>query len=332
MGENCQMSNIVIKNNALNNLNEYIDVNIKSLIVTDDLVPTVYVEMVKKQLKESYVVTIEHGEHHKTLESYFQVMKKLLEEEFTRHDQIIALGGGIVCDLTGFVASSYKRGINFINIPTTTLAMIDASVGGKTAINFEGIKNVIGSFYQAKMVIIDSMVLKTLPRRHFFNGLVEALKMGLCLDHELYELFLTDDFTTKIDLIIEKAVKAKLKVVEADPYENHLRKVLNFGHTIGHAIEATHLDEIYHGEAVASGMLYAIRNDELKTQVQKILIKMQINASLFKQNSYNLLAYIANDKKKNQEKIDFIFLYGVEKYQITPITLEEIAKIIDGGH
>ena len=253
-----------------------------------------------------------------------------MDENFDRHDQIIALGGGIVCDLTGFVASTYKRGIDFINIPTTSLAMIDASVGGKTAINFNGVKNVIGTFYDAKAVIIDSTVLETLPKRHLYNGLVEALKMGLCLDRELYKIFLKNDYLNKIDIIIEKSVSSKLKIVEKDPKENNLRKVLNFGHTIGHAIEAANLDKIYHGEAVGIGMLFAIKNKELKEQVKKILLGMGINCGEFPIKPKELIEYILNDKKKNNEKIDFIILEDVEKFTIVPLSLEEITALIEG--
>lgn len=322
------MNNVYIKQNALNNLKDYLDLNLKTLIVTDDLVPTIYIDSVKKQLNQAYVVTIKHGEHHKTFESYQLVMDHLLKEEFTRHDQIIALGGGIVSDLTGFVASTYKRGIRFINIPTTTLAMIDASVGGKTAINYQGIKNVIGAFYDAEAVIIDSTVLKTLPIRHFYNGLVEALKMGLCLDKSLYDLFLEDDYLNKIDLIIEKAVLAKLKIVEQDHNELNVRKVLNFGHTIGHAIEAANLDQIYHGEAVGIGMLFAIQNEQLKQEVKDILTKMNIKWQIDLKDTDKLLKLIANDKKKNAQMVDFVFLNAIENFTISPISMDKIKDLL----
>lgn len=324
------MNNVIIKQHALENIKEYLNPLIKSLIVTDDGVPTIYVETLKKQFKQAFVVTIKHGEHHKSIESYQMIMKKLLDEAFDRYDQIIALGGGIVCDLTGFVASTFKRGISFINIPTTTLAMIDASVGGKTAINFEGIKNVIGTFYDAEKVIIDSTVLKTLPKRHFYNGLIEALKMGLCLDADLYKLFLTENFSEKIDLIIEKSVKAKLSVVENDPHEAGLRKILNFGHTIGHAIEACYLDEIYHGEAVGIGMLYAIKDREIKESVKQILHKMEVDYTKFPLDNKKIAHYILNDKKKNNEKIDFVFLDELQKFEIVPLSIEEVMKLIEG--
>lgn len=324
------MNNVIIKPRALDNIAQYIDITKKSLIVTDDGVPSVHADKLQKQLINSFIVTIEHGEHHKTISSYQAVMRKLMDENFDRHDQIIALGGGIVCDLTGFVASTFKRGIDFINIPTTSLAMIDASVGGKTAINFNGVKNVIGTFYDAKAVIIDSTVLETLPKRHLYNGLVEALKMGLCLDRELYEIFLKNDYLNKIDIIIEKSVSSKLKIVEKDPKENNLRKVLNFGHTIGHAIEAANLDKIYHGEAVGIGMLFAIKNKELKEQVKKILLGMEINCEEFPIKPKELMEYILNDKKKNNEKIDFVILEDVEKFTIVPLSLEEITALIEG--
>lgn len=326
------MDNIIIKKDALQNIHNYIDVTKKSLIVSDSGVPNNYIEILKKQLCNGYVIIIEQGEHHKTIESYQKIVTKLLEKEFTRHDQIIALGGGIVCDITGFVAGTYKRGIDFINIPTTTLSMIDASVGGKTAINFNCLKNVIGLFYNAKKVIIDSTLLNTLSPRHYYNGLVEALKMGLCLNKNLYEIFLEDHFENKIDSIIEQAIKTKLKVVNEDPFEKNLRKVLNFGHTIGHAIESFYLDEIYHGEAVGIGMLFAIRNLEIKDKLKEILTRMHINYQIAMPSKDQLVKLIANDKKKNKQTIDFIELIDVEKYQITPFTVDDIIKIIEGGY
>ena len=167
------------------------------------------------------------------------------------------VGGGLVGDLSGFVASIYNRGIKFINIPTTTLSMIDSSVGGKVAVNLNDTKNVIGSFYNPEVVIIDPNVLSTLPTRHYYNGLVEALKMGLCLDKDLYNLF-KHDIDSNLEDIIKMSILAKKNVVELDPKEENLRKVLNFGHTIGHAIESSNFNDFYHGEAVACGMLYFI--------------------------------------------------------------------------
>lgn len=326
------MNNIIIKQGALQNIKNYLDISKKSLIVSDSGIPKIYIETLKNQFENAYVVIIEQGEHHKTIASYQIIMTKLLEEEFTRYDQIIALGGGIVCDLTGFVAGTYKRGIDFINIPTTTLSMIDASVGGKTAINFNNTKNVIGLFYNPKLVIIDSTLLNTLNKRHFYNGLVEGLKMGLCLNKELYHLFLEEDFEKNIDLIIEKAINTKMKIVNEDPFEKGIRKVLNFGHTIGHGIESYYLDQIFHGEAVGIGMLYAIENENLKTKVKEILNKMQINIKINLTNKDELLKYIVNDKKKNQKTIDFITLQDVEKFQIKPYQIEDIKKIIEGGY
>ena len=154
--------------------------------------------------------------------------------------------------------------------------------------------------------------------------------MGLCLDKELYEIFLKSDYLNKIDTIIAKSVSTKLKIVEKDPKENNLRKVLNFGHTIGHAIEAANLDEVYHGEAVGMGMLFAIKDIKLKKQVQQILLGMGINFEKIPLNTNKLIEYILNDKKKNNEKIDFVFLESVEKFTITPLSLEEIITLIEG--
>ena len=185
-------------------------------------------------------------------------MEYLIDHNFNRRDAIIALGGGVVGDLSAFIASTYMRGIDFYNIPTSLLAMVDSSIGGKCAIDFLGIKNIVGSFYQPNKVIIDIDTLKTLPKREFSAGLAEAFKMALCFDKELAALILRDpNIENNIDKVVVSSINIKKRVVEEDTYESGLRKVLNYGHTVGHAIEAIESPKLLHGEAVAQGMLFA---------------------------------------------------------------------------
>lgn len=242
----------------------------------------------------------------------------------------MALGGGVVGDLAGFVAATYKRGIDFINVPTSTLSMVDSSIGGKVAVNLNKIKNVVGAFYQPKLVLIDVNVLKTLSTRHYYNGLVEALKMGLILDKKIVDLF--SDIDNNLEKIIELSLKEKKKVVEIDEKETGLRKILNFGHTIGHGIESTHFDEIYHGEAVAMGMLYFISDENLKKSIKDILKnKMQINlnANLNLEEVYKI---IENDKKISNEFISVIKVPEIGTYVIEDIKLAEIKEILKGAN
>ena len=180
-------------------------------------------------------------------------------------------------DLGGFAAAGYMRGIDFIQIPTTTLSQIDSSVGGKTAINLNGVKNIIGAFHQPRAVLIDFDTLKTLPPRHWANGLAEAVKMGLILDADLFALFEAGDVQAHLEEIIYRSIAAKARVVEQDETEQGLRKALNFGHTIGHGIEsAAHLHGLYHGECVGLGMLYFITDPALKARTVKVLTSLNL--------------------------------------------------------
>ena len=321
---------VVLKKNSLNNLKDYFNVKTKSIVITDDLVPNVHVQNVLVQLDNAYLYVIKHGEKNKTLSTVNSILEFMLEKGFDRYSQVIALGGGLVGDLSGFVSSIYNRGIKFINIPTTTLSMIDSSVGGKVGVNLNETKNVIGSFYNPEVVIIDTNVLTTLPKRHYHNGLVEALKMGLCLDKDLYNLF-KQDIDSNLEDIIKLAILAKKKVVELDPKEENLRKVLNFGHTIGHAIESSNFNDFYHGEAVAYGMIYFIEDNTLKDEIKTILNKMNIN--LLKDiNLNNLFNHLIHDKKKENDLITIVKLISLEKFEFVKYRIDDIFQIVMEVH
>lgn len=319
---------IIIKKGVLNNLKDYLDDNSKVMIISDDGVPFSYVGKVKSQFSNAYSHIIPQGEKSKSIENFVNIQKDLLEHNFTRNDILIALGGGVVGDLTGFVASTFKRGIKYIQIPTTTLSQIDSSVGGKTAIDLDDYKNVVGSFYQPSLVLIDVDTLKTLPTRHFYNGLIEALKIGLTYDESLVSLFEEDNFEDNVEQIIEKAVYLKKLVVEKDEKELNERKVLNFGHTIGHAIESINLGKMLHGECVAKGMLYFIENNELKEKVKNILGKMQI-LSNYNIDTDLLMKYIKNDKKANSNSVSIISVDKIGTYKIIDLSYEEVLKKVE---
>ena len=217
---------------------------------------------VKAHLKNYIEVPMIDGEEAKDINYALKLVKTLFENGFDRGDYVIALGGGTVTDVVGFVASIYMRGINLINIPTTLLGMVDASIGGKTGVNFENVKNVIGTFYQPTMIISDLDFLSTLPTEEIRKGLAEVIKYGLVLDKELYDFLamnkdrvLSKDYEA-LEEIIYKSSMDKLSVVKADERETKgIRIVLNFGHTIGHAIEAGSNFEIPHGYAISVGMV-----------------------------------------------------------------------------
>lgn len=320
---------IILERGCLKQLRNYIDVNHKILIISDDNVPREYIDTVAAQCPECFIHIVKHGEQAKSLHIFEKICDDLLKHHFSRKDKIIALGGGVVGDLSGYVAASYMRGIDFIQIPTTTLSQIDSSIGGKVAINFNGVKNVIGAFYQPKLVLIDPNTLKTLPRRHYINGLVEALKAGLIYDASLFEMFENKDIDRDIDEIIAKALAVKKAVVEQDEKEQGLRKILNFGHTIGHAIEAdNHLHDLYHGECVALGMPYFMSNIQLRERTQAICKKIGLPSKVPAHHA-NWLSVMRNDKKADHDKIDTVWVHEAGQAVIKQMSLTEIAELLE---
>ena len=214
-----------------------------------------------KELRDANLATIEPGDEHKNLDSLSWVWEKLGEYGATRKSLVINIGGGMVTDLGGFAASTFKRGLRFINIPTTLLAMVDASVGGKTGINFHGLKNEIGVFSDADYVILDTVFLKTLDSENICSGYAEMLKHGLISNDDMWRELVTFDILNpdldKLRDMVADSVKVKQRIVEEDPHEHGIRKALNVGHTIGHAFESFALKRkpILHGYAVAYGMV-----------------------------------------------------------------------------
>lgn len=316
---------ITLSQGALAAAGEIIDLERRVLIVTDSGVPPEYAEAVAAQCREPVIATVPMGEGSKSLEVFSGLCKRLLENNFTRTDCVVAVGGGVVGDLAGFVAASYMRGIDFYNIPTTVLSQVDSSVGGKVAVNFEGIKNIIGAFYQPKAVIIDPDVLKTLTPRHYANGLAEAVKMSLTFDRELFELFEQGDAAENIEKIIEHSVRSKARVVEQDEHEAGLRRVLNFGHTMGHAIESVEgLGGLYHGECVALGML-PMCGDELRPRVERMLKKLGLPTE-WRGDPEKLISAAAHDKKFSGSSVTVVTLPEIEHYEFEKWTSGELLR------
>lgn len=295
---------IILKRGILKELGKFCNLNRKVMVITDSGVPEEYLKTVLSQCKDGYSMVVKQGEQSKSFETYESCLRELLKNNFSRKDLLIALGGGVVGDLAGFVASTYMRGIDFINLPTTTLAQIDSSIGGKVAINVDGIKNCVGTFYQPKLVLIDFDVLKTLHKRHYNEGLAEAIKAGLIKDKALFELFEKEDLD--IEKIICLSLAVKKYYVEKDEKELHERKILNFGHTFGHAYESYgKLKDYLHGECVAMGMMRILEDEEIRERLKKILIKLEIPYT----NAYDeeeVLKYVFKDKKTYGSKISVI--------------------------
>lgn len=245
---------IVAERGILEKAGEHLNLNRRVLVVTDSGVPEKYAKTLAAQCKEPFICTVDEGEGSKSLETFGKLLQCMLEHGFSRKDCVVAVGGGVVGDLSGFAASAYMRGIDFYNIPTTLLSQIDSSIGGKTAVNLGGVKNIVGAFYQPKKVLVDPELLCTLPERQISNGLAEAVKMALTSDRELFELFEKGNIKEDMDEIIIRSLNIKKNVVEQDEKESGLRKILNFGHTVGHGIESS-MTGLYHGECVALGII-----------------------------------------------------------------------------
>lgn len=313
---------IKIGEGLLEKADQYFNLDRKVMIVTDDGVPEVYAKTIMERCKEAYCFVFKSGEESKSLATYEAVLAKLVEYGFTRQDALVAVGGGVCGDLGGFVAASYMRGIDFYNVPTTTLAQIDSSIGGKTAVNFGGYKNLVGAFYQPKAVLIDLHTLKTLDKRQFNSGLIEALKMGLTSDEQLFSLFETSDPQTRLLEIIVASLTVKKQIVEQDEKEQGLRKILNFGHTIGHGIEVN--SQLYHGEAVALGMLgmcsKAIRN-RLIPIYKRLGMPVTIELALD-----DVVRAIGHDKKRGHNGIDAIIVEQPGQYQLNKLTLSQLKE------
>ena len=264
-------------------------------------------------------IVLKAGERHKNLQTVQRIWKTLMKHCADRNALLINLGGGVITDLGGFAASTYKRGIKFINIPTTLLAMVDAAIGGKTGIDFGGGKNQIGTFAEAEEVIIDPVFLSTLPRRELLSGLAEMLKYGFISDANL----LNTNLENYQDYIL-RCGEIKRGIVAHDPTEKGLRKVLNFGHTIGHAIEShclTTIHPLLHGEAVAMGMAAAlwlsVKQCGLEKKVlnnyekQLPILLSEAEMNLTEADKEPIFSYLALDKKNKGEQPQFVLLEAV---------------------
>lgn len=301
----------------------------KICIVTDSNVGPLYADEVKKVLETTgnqvFVYTFPAGEGNKTLSTVEDVYEFLIQNKFDRTDMLAALGGGVVGDLTGFTAATYLRGISFIQIPTSLLAQVDSSIGGKTGVDFRAYKNMVGAFYMPKLVYMNISALKSLSDRLFNSGFGEIIKHGLIRDKEYYT-WLSDHFSQimaldddALEYMIYKSCMIKKAVVEKDPTEKGERALLNFGHTLGHAIEKLMNFSLYHGECVGLGMIAALNISKNRGMITENELEDAIR--LFKNYNFPLtvtgisaedvVAVSKNDKKMVSNKIKFILLDGV---------------------
>ena len=318
---------IILERGALGRVGELLSLDRRVLIVTDSGVPAEYAACVAAQCASPEIVTVPAGEGSKSLATMEMLLRTMLTRGFTRTDCVVAVGGGVVGDLSGFVAASFMRGIDFYNIPTTVLSQVDSSIGGKVAVDFGGVKNVVGAFHQPKRVLIDPDVLQTLPARQLANGMAEVIKMAMTSSADLFALLEKGDLEEHIEEIIEQALLIKKYVVEQDEKESGLRRILNFGHTLGHGIESeSGLDVLYHGECVALGMI-PMCAASARARLLSVLKKWDL-PTVVEGNLETILNIAAHDKKRSGNEISVIWVDEIGSCEILKMPLNDWKDMI----
>ena len=296
-----------------------IDLDSKVAIITNPKVAGFYLSYLLKNIsaKELYIVTVPDGEEYKNFETINFILDRLFDHKLDRKSTLIAFGGGVVGDMTGFAASIFQRGVDFIQIPTTLLSQVDASVGGKTGINNRYGKNLVGSFYQPKAVYIDTYFLKTLPKREFSAGVAEIIKMAAVFDKDFFEWLEKNSLEDKknLEYAIKKSIEIKADVVAKDEKESGLRAALNYGHTFAHVIEnETNYKRFLHGEAVAIGIAMAnelamklgLLSEDSANRVKKLLKRYSLPTYYHIKDIEDFYEHFFLDKKSQNSKIKFV--------------------------
>ena len=306
----------------------------KIAVVTDDVVNSLYPEYFGKSLcgRKTFYYVLPHGENNKNADNYLSLIKFLSEKGFCRDDGIIAFGGGVVGDLAGFAAATYLRGMTLVQYPTTVLSMTDSSVGGKTAIDYGGMKNIIGAFYQPKCVIITASFYATLPKREILSGYGEIIKYAFLSGGTITEKDITGVFTARL---IAKCLEIKQRIVEADAFEEGQRRLLNLGHTFGHAIESLSAFTLSHGECVVKGLyltlkasekLYGIPRERFDAAAGLLTCKGHDISCGYDIEDIQKALY--HDKKYDGEKLKFVALDEKLTPVITEITIVELINTL----
>jgi len=323
---------IYLNNNELNNLGKHIKsfyYGKRLFIITDENVYKLYQTKVNELLSDFLIewVVITPGEQSKSMQCYLKVIDQLLNLKINRKHFVVALGGGVVGDLAGFVCATLLRGLPYIQVPTTLLAMVDSSIGSKVGINTEVGKNILGAFYAPKRVVIDPLFLETLPQIEYINGMAETIKAGLIGNKKLYNHFLDRDKVDEQQII--EAIKVKRKLVLIDPKEQYERMLLNFGHTFGHAIEKRFNYAILHGQAVAHGMIMELQigvkngwSINIVDELTKILKRIGLITQDLNYQDY--LGDIVNDKKIFDDGLSFICIENISKAYVRKLDINKL--------
>ena len=318
---------VVLERGCISDAGKLMDLDRRALIVTDDGVPAQYAGSVAAQCAQPEIMRVAQGERSKSFAVLESVLSRMLALGFTRDDCVVSVGGGVCGDLAGLAAATYMRGVDFYNIPTTVLAQADASVGGKTAINLDGIKNAVGAFYQPKKVLIDADTIETLPKRQIANGLAEAVKTALIMDVGMFEIFENDDPYARLDEIIRRSVQVKSDVVSMDEKEQGIRRALNFGHTIGHGIESFEgLHGLLHGECTALGMI-PMCAPEVRKRLVSVLEKLGLPTSV-DLDPERVYAAMLHDKKMSGGAVTVTLVDEVGSFRFEKMKPEELRDVL----
>ena len=335
---------ILLDNGLINDIHNLIKPFCKNsnvAIITDDIVDALYGKKLFKKLKENeysaFKFVFHNGEVSKNIHTLSKILDFLAKNNFKRNDYLIALGGGVVGDITGFASAIYMRGINFIQIPTTLLSMVDASVGGKTAIDLKEGKNLVGSFWQPSLVICDTEIIKKLPSNIFKEGLAEVLKCNIIKNTGIFESVFNDVIYEKIDSIIYNCVELKRDIVEQDEFEtNGQRKLLNVGHTFAHAIEKLSNYKISHGYAVGTGIVWesalSYKLDICSRETFETIKKASTKCDLLIDVSFNhsdIINAMKNDKKNNDDMISFVLPINIGNCIEKKLSIKEIFDVFE---
>ena len=318
---------IVIQRGCLQKAGQLLDLARKVCIITDEGVPAQYAKTLAAQCKDPVIVTVDAGEETKTMDTVTKICRVLLERGFSRKDCVAAVGGGMVGDLAGFAAAAFMRGIDFYNLPTTLLSQVDSSIGGKTGVNLDGVKNIVGAFWQPKGVLIDPDTLSTLSPRLYAEGMAEAVKMALTSDSALFEKLEQGDLP--VEQMLEGALAIKKNVVEQDERESGPRKLLNFGHTIGHGVESAARGSLYHGECVALGMV-PMCGREVRARLIPLLERLGLPAAcdLDKEAIWQAMQH---DKKSSSSGFSAVFVEKPGQGFVKQVSFAEMKAILEGA-
>lgn len=307
---------------------------IKAALITDENVASLYGAALSASLEENgfevFRFIFKPGEESKSADTLFEILEFMADSELTRSDLLIALGGGVTGDIGGFAASCYLRGIDYVQIPTTLLAAVDSSVGGKTAVNLKAGKNLAGSFYQPILVICDTELFKTLPKEVFSDGIAEVIKYGVIADKELFALLDEGNIEKHITSVAQRCVYIKAQIVSGDEYDVGQRQLLNFGHTIGHAVEKCSNFAVSHGSAVSIGMVMETGGREIAKQIERVCGRYGLPVQT-EFSAQALAAVILNDKKRSGDTLSVIVPKEIGKCEIQSIGIDQIEKYVLGG-